>query len=185
MVGKLAITLTIVTRTAELPTWTGKVEPRSCPVAAVNALVAATGRVRAGCGGATEIDAGSVVAGCSNCAGKMPYPGWNDTVRLVPRAVVLVTDGRMVTRPEPAAVDEAMRPPAVAAANGAPKPPVELAAPRTDSIDSVAPDTCAVGMRYCRVNPVMRSGYAALLPGATGTTSVVAAPLVCSTPACS
>ena len=60
----------------------------------------------------------------------------------------------MVTWPEPAVVDEARRPPAVAAANGAPKPPAKLADPRTDSMDSVAcaaPGASLVGMTYCRL----------------------------------
>jgi hypothetical protein len=185
MVGNPAITLTMVTRTVVLPTWIGKVAPRPCPVAAVNALVAAAGSVRARAGGATEIEAGSVEAGTPNCDGMMPLPGWNDTVRLVPRAAVLVTSGWVVTWPEPAVLDEVRSLPAVAAANGAPKPPVMLAAPRTDSMDSVATGTAVVGMTYCRLKPVMRSGYAASLAGATGTTSVVEAPLPGSTPACS
>ena len=33
--------------------------------------------------------------GAPNCGGKMPDPGWNDTVRLVPRVAVLVTDGHL------------------------------------------------------------------------------------------
>src|SRR5580658_6169638 len=114
----------------------------------------------------------------------MPFPGWNLTIRAVPRVAVLVTSGWALTWPEPAVLDEVRSLPA-APANGAPKPPVMPAAPRTDSMDSVATGTGVVGITYCRLKPVIRNGYAALLPGATGTTSVVAAPLLGSMPACS
>ena len=84
--------------------------------------------------------------------------------------------------PSPALVAKSIRP-GPAAANGAPKPPVIAAAARTDAMDSTAPGTCRVGMRYCSVNPVMRSGYAASWRGAIVTVRLAAAPRAGSAPA--
>src|SRR5580693_3926150 len=158
MVGKPGITLTTTTGTLTSPMATGNLLPRPCPVAAANAAVTAAGSGPAGPRALTATDPGSGLAGEPNEDGKMPDPGWNAMRRLVPLAVALVTAGGPLTWPSPSLAENAIRLRAEPAGNGAPKPPFMLAAPRTDSMVSVAPGGGAVGIVYCSVKPVIRSG---------------------------